>query len=503
MSRFDAQRVGVVVIVSRLAMTFAAELTVGTGKADEPAIVAHVAEHREPGAVASIPWDAYAGDLRRLPIGVFDSGIGGLTVLEAVLKLDAHDNATGRPGGDGKPDFAGERFIYLGDQANMPYGNYSSVGRVDFLRELILRDALFLLGDRYHASVDAAEPRRDKPPVKAIVIACNTATAYGLEDIRAALTKWNVPVLVVGVVEAGGRGVVDAMRADTSAGAVAVLATVGTCDSGAYPKAIAKLAGQQGLIAPTVCQQGSVGLAGAIEGNRSFIVADGGTAAATPTYQGPSTTHPRAPLDAALLAAYGFDTAGLRGDVGDAQSLQLNSVENYVRYDVATLVEEYRKSGGAKPISTVVLGCTHFPLAAAGIRGAFARLRDYRTADGTQPYQALIAEQLTLIDPGEDTAKELYRGLFLRRQLIGHGEPRTACIVDDDAFYITVAAPTLSADQLTPDGVLTTDYKYSRLPGDFTCDDVRTVPLRSTPEGRAAAELWRTKLPHVAERLRD
>ncbi len=72
-----------------------------------PAIVAHVAAQREPDAVASIPWDAYAdaasdpAELRKLPIGVFDSGIGGLTVLEAILKLDQHHNDTGAPGADG------------------------------------------------------------------------------------------------------------------------------------------------------------------------------------------------------------------------------------------------------------------------------------------------------------------------------------------------------------------------------------------------------------------
>ena len=101
-------------------------LSASLAAADElPAIVAHAAAQRAPDAVASIPWDAYAAaandpaELRKLPIGVFDSGIGGLTVLEAILKLDQHHNDTGAPGADGVPDFAGERFVYLGDQANM------------------------------------------------------------------------------------------------------------------------------------------------------------------------------------------------------------------------------------------------------------------------------------------------------------------------------------------------------------------------------------------------
>src|SRR4029079_12210505 len=130
----------------------------------------------------------------------------------------------------------GERFVYLGDQANMPYGNYSAAGRVDFLRELIVRDLLFLLGDRYH--IRDRHHNGEKPPVKAIVIACNTATAYGLTDLRAALKFWGLDVPVIGIIEAGARAVVEQLPADGSPVSVGVLATVGTCSCNAYPKAI-------------------------------------------------------------------------------------------------------------------------------------------------------------------------------------------------------------------------------------------------------------------------
>jgi glutamate racemase len=399
---------------------------------DLPAIINHVATHREPSAIASVPWDRYSGDLRRLPIGVFDSGIGGLTVLEAILKLDAYDNASGKPGADGVADFAGERFIYLGDQANMPYGNYSAAGRVDYLRELIVRDGLFLLGDRYDG--DDGTLRRDKTPVKAIVIACNTATAYGLDDLRAALTRWNVPIPVVGVVEAGGRGAIDSLRADTQAGAAAILATVGTCDSGAYPKTIARLAGQQGLQAPAVCQRGSAGLAAAIEG-----------------------------------------TAG--------------SVDDCIRLDIGALVEAHHRAGVARPIRTVVLGCTHYPLVRDRIEREFMRLREHRDGAGTQPYLNLIAERLTFVDPGEYTAKELFRELFLRKLRLPAGEKSLA---ECDAFYVTVGR----------DGPLPHEYKYGRKPGNFESSDVRTVSLAGDGPSRTALDLWRKLLPHVAERMK-
>ena len=157
-----------------------------------------------------VPFDRYEGNTKAFPIGIFDSGIGGLTVLAAILELDAFNNVTGEPGPDGRPDFEKERFVYLGDQANMPYGNYPSEQKVEFLRELILKDVVFLLGERYWLSAAAEMAQYDKPPVKAIVIACNTATAYGLESVRAALEQWGVPVYVVGVVEAGADGAIQA-----------------------------------------------------------------------------------------------------------------------------------------------------------------------------------------------------------------------------------------------------------------------------------------------------
>ena len=91
-----------------------------------------------------------AVSMRDCPIGVFDSGIGGLSVLERILALDEFDNGTGAPGTDGMPDFAGEEFVYFGDQANMPYGRYDAAGKADFLRELVRRDARFLVQRHAH-----------------------------------------------------------------------------------------------------------------------------------------------------------------------------------------------------------------------------------------------------------------------------------------------------------------------------------------------------------------
>jgi len=88
-----------------------------------------------------------------LPVGVFDSGIGGLTVLDAIVNYDYNTNSNHKKGSDGLPDFEKESFIYFGDQANMPYGNYSEVNKVDLLNEHIIKDAQFLLSNKYYTTL--------------------------------------------------------------------------------------------------------------------------------------------------------------------------------------------------------------------------------------------------------------------------------------------------------------------------------------------------------------
>ncbi len=478
--------------------------------AEPPKLVAEVLQQKAAHLASSVPWERYQAPLNDLPIGVFDSGIGGLTVLEEILKLDSHNNQSGAPGPDGIPDFANEKFIYFGDQANMPYGNYSSVNQTDFLRQLILRDTLFLIGDQYWASTEVTltHPEKNKLPVKAIVIACNTATAYGLEDIRSALNIWQIPIPVIGVVEAGGKGVLDIIRQDPLKSATAVLATVGTCDSQAYPKTIARLAGEQGLRLPFVWQQGSVGMAGAIEGSPAFVQATTNASSSTnppSTYQGPSTSHTRAPLRPELAAVYGFDPGGVVGTPEQPETWRLTSVENYIRYDVASLVDSYRLQGGKLPIQTVVLGCTHFPLAETSIRQAFERLRNYQSADGSHPYRDLIAPQIDFVNPGQNTAKELFRTLTLQKLRHSKSESKTTANPNakpiDSGFFVSVPYASAPNVRVGVDGGFDYEYKYGRDLDTYRAEDFRIVPFHQAPKLSPLIHIWHDKLPHVAALL--
>lgn len=384
---------------------------------------------------------AYASDTRDLPIGVFDSGIGGLTVLEAILGLDQFNNQTFQPQPDGKADFENERFIYFGDQANMPYGNYSAVGKEEYLRELIIKDAVFLLGNRYWKSSSDKQPRLDKPPVKAIVIACNTATAYGLEDVKLALQTWKIPVFVVGVVEAGARGVLESQSGDASKSSVAVLATVGTCASNAYPRLIGSTFGVAGRRPPQILQQGFVELAAAIE--------------------------------------------------GDPQVASKGSISDFINRDIANLVEQHRQSGSSSPINTVILGCTHYPLIKSQILETFDRLR-LKEENGQKVYSQLIAENIRVVDPAELTAKELFRSLA-RNQLRSSATQTAKQPVE---YFISVPNPNCASAQ-TKDGALEHNYKYSRIPGKLDLEDTVNVPMTSSVLQKTSLNLMQTRLPLV------
>ena len=130
---------------------------------------------------------------RRRPIGVFDSGVGGLTVLDALRER--------------LPE---EDFVYLGDTARLPYGTKSP-------------DTV----SRYAQQAAAKLVERE---VKLLVVACNTASAVAVESLQRAFS----PIPVVGVVEPGA----EAACAATRTGHVLVTGTEGTVEGGAYTRAI-------------------------------------------------------------------------------------------------------------------------------------------------------------------------------------------------------------------------------------------------------------------------
>lgn len=209
------------------------------------------------------------------PIGVFDSGLGGLTVARAIVSA--------------MPD---ESLCYVGDTKRCPYGPRAQEEVRLFVRQ-----------------VGAWLERRD---VKLMVIACNTATAAGLDALQ---RSFDIPV--IGVIEPGARAAVQATRSRR----VGVLATQGTVASGSYERAIHML-------------DAGVRVSQAAAGELVSIVEE--------ELAGGSHLHEDWMRNREI-----FETS-------------------QVREAVARCVEPLLGKG----IDTVVLGCTHFPLLARQIREA-------------------------------------------------------------------------------------------------------------------------------------
>lgn len=448
-----------------------------------------------------------AVDPVKLPIGVFDSGTGGLAVLEAILTIDAFDNRTGQPlaSGDGQPDLADQSFIYLADQANMPYGNYPNVGRQRFLEDLIIQDVHFLLGNRYHPD-EHSPPVSDKLPVRAVVIACNTATAYGKHHIDQLVEASGLNVPVVGVVDAGVRGALEHF-ADGRSGTIGVLATRATVLAEAYPRGIDTEREHRDWHRRhqriDVVQQGSLGLAGAIDGAEEFIVHNVSSSRPRDDYRGPSLDHPLAPIDPDILPRYGLDFRNhgvlFEGPADRPTTLQLNSVMNYLRYDLVSLLETLRRSPDPQPVRAIILACTHFPYLRDAFEQQLQQLCEYQE-DGQYIYRDLIAQPVAWIDPAYYTARKLVARLVDQQKLaVG---PATDEGQTRGDFYITVPCHSHSQVRLTPLGHFTFDYKYSsdRPSPDL---DYRAIPLRLDHLDPETTDRLRQQSPRVWTLLND
>lgn len=214
---------------------------------------------------------------KEAPIGVFDSGIGGLTVAKEIMN-----------------ELPAESIIYFGDTARVPYGNKSQETIISYSRQI----ARFLVSQE----------------VKAIVVACNTASAMALETIK---KEFDIPF--IGVVKPGAKAAAMATRNKK----IGVIGTEGTIASGLYEEFLKK-------------------------------------------------TSPEVEV------------------YGKACPLFVSLAEESWLEDPITLAiaERYLAPLKEREIDTLVLGCTHYPL--------------LRNVIGT-----VMGEQVTLVNPAYETAKEL------------------------------------------------------------------------------------------------
>ncbi|MFZ9261743.1 MAG: glutamate racemase [Chitinophagaceae bacterium] len=426
------------------------------------------------------------------PIGVFDSGTGGLTVLEAMLTLDAFNNKTGQPGADGKPDFQSEYFQYLADQANMPYGNYAGEKKTKLLQEHVIKNMDFLLKNKFDQQASQAEAKKEG--VKMLVLACNTATAYALNEVKEFSKKQTNSVPVVGVINAGVKAAL-AYQSSHEKGTIGVFATAGTVASDGYPKTILAMAKQLNMPAPSIVSQGGYGLADAIDRDYSFF-AENATAYRS-DYKGPSMKNGTYPIDTSLLNIYNFNKLNNKllcefDDTGKCLDIQLNDPENYVRYHLVSLLEKMKKEKYAVPMNTLILGCTHYPFMRDTIRNVLNELYQLKQ-NGSYLYRSVLAEHVELIDPSVETAKEAY--VELRKLQLVNESPKMK-----NNFFITVPNKSLTEVKLQSDGWFTYEYKYGRVENQNK-KYVNFVPFDQNNISSATYERIKVALPNVYQQI--
>ncbi len=142
------------------------------------------------------------------PIGIFDSGFGGLTVARAVIDL-----------------LPSEDVVYFGDTARYPYGPRP----LDEVRDFAIQITNYLV---------------DEHNVKLLIVGCNTAAAAALEDLEKM-----VDVPIIGVIAPGAQSAIDVSETKS----IGVIGTVGTINSGAYVRAFNELSPQEIELQPLAC----------------------------------------------------------------------------------------------------------------------------------------------------------------------------------------------------------------------------------------------------------
>lgn len=428
---------------------------------------------------------------RTSPIGVFDSGTGGLTVLEALLTMDEFNNTTGAPGKDGIPDFQNEHFQYLADQANMPYGNYAAENKTPLLKEHILKNMRFLLGNSFRRLEKERWELSYKEPAKMLVLACNTATAFALADIRQFLKDENEEVQVIGVIDAGVKAALQQQR-EKGRGAIGVFATAGTVASNGYPRTLIEMSAQLGMQEPVIASQGGAGLAESIDRDWSYFM-DTATRYRK-DYKGPSVKNAQYKIDTTLLSIYRFNKTGNKllceyDDKGACQDIQLNDPENYVRYHLVSMLEKMRQNKTQLPMTTLILGCTHYPFMRPIIQQVLSELYDYADETGFR-YRNYLAKDVALIDPSYETAKEAYS--VLRNMNLQDNTTERKGVW----FFITIPNKDLSEIELQEDGWFTYQYKYGRQAGENK-QYVKYVPFDRSNISAATYQRIEQALPAV------
>lgn len=397
-----------------------------------------------------------------MSIGIFDDDLSGLNVLEAFLVADHFNNITGKPGADGIRDFAGENFVYLADVANASYNEYAGHGNLDFLRESVVRDALFLLDDAYYNQTLDAEPYGVKQPAKLLVCADAAATTFGLSDVESLVKQTTLNVPVYGVVDAAVLRFLNLVR-ELPEAAIGILADPSVVDGGFYENSIRKLSAAEKYTGSIrICNQRTLGLSMFQQPDSATTIFRDAETVLPEGFVLPELGFGEGKIDLTLMDRYNFDFSNgamsyrLQNDY--YSELRINSAENLLRYYLVSLVEKYRKQANGKPLQAIVVACPHSATMMAVLEETMATLRSYKR-NGVFLYQDVIAENFCFIDPASEVARVAYESLRNQRRLALRAHSSSV------ETYLTLPSYGTPVEVLLQDGMLEEGYRYGRPAG--------------------------------------
>ena len=415
----------------------------------------------------------YPADLPRLAIGVFDGSPDGFAVVEKLLTIDNYDNITGRPVHDGIADFGGEYIQILFDAANGPYGGYIDGGNIDFLKEQLIRNTIFLTGTRYYNLAVDEYQSGFKDPVKLVIVSSPVADLYGMNDISSLLEYIGTGVRAVGVIDAGIRKALSDVDSDGNL-SVGVLYSSDGVPSKEYETAIRNMAADYGVDGMLqIFNQEGIGIDEAIQGDPAYI--DTSATVARSGYAGPVSGISYNNLDVSLLDRYGFDYSGnamlFPKGKRTISEVQLNSIENYVRYHLVSMVERHRRSGSRIPLASIILADCSFNQVRDIMEEVMRELYDYKRG-GIYLYRTSISADFKFIDPVECAAAEAYSILREDGNLALRGEKSRI------ESFISLPSTSVPDDSLTVSGYMEDSFKYTRKSG---TEDVTTKIVPFAP----------------------
>lgn len=411
----------------------------------------------------------YPSALSQLPLGIIDCSVDGFSIVEKFLGMDNFDNITGAAAKDGIGDFAGEDFQIIADVANGPFVGYERNANRAFLDERLVKDALFLMGNsHYNLSVDDFRSGV-KDPVKLIVYACDYADLKGTAVLNGFLEKTGTDVKAIGVLESGIRDMVGEFGKQENV-CVGILYPSYALSAREYESKLRQMAEDAGFHGVLqVYNQEAVGLSGSIRNDPAYISSS--AKGIRNDYAGPVLGVSYNNIDRSLLDRYRFNTDGNALLTGGKSGMQLNSVENYVRYHLVSMVERHRRSGSRVPISSILLVDYRYEEVLPVMEQVIVELYDYRR-DGMYLYRNSISKDFRFILPIESAASVAYTTLRQDRNLALSGSK------SELRPFITWPSGGLSPEGIDSSGRLTDSFKYGRAAG---TDEIFTKELPFAP----------------------